>query len=404
MANNTKAFYILLIIGISLRLLFINQAGFKFDVDAWAGWSQRLVELGFNNFYSEQVWTNYTPGYLYVLYFLGLIKELLQLDYPTFFHLLKLPSIIAEIFLAIFVYRLLITQSKTWALISSGFIFLNPSLIFNSAIWGQVDGLFSLFLVLFIFFLNREKIIISSIILGISILIKPQAILLAPVIVLFLFRKFSIKTLLNLFAPAALLITFLSLPFFTKSNPTQIINLIYQMTEDYPYISLFAYNFWGIFGFWIPDTNTILDLTYKNLGYLLYGVYWLVIIYFNSKRKLSIFTLAALAALSFYFLPTRIHERYLYPSLIFLIILSSIYKSYLLIFLTGLLSVIHFANLHYVYIYYNEMYLNLPKVLYNTLFYNFLNSNSKIISAFSFLLFILITISIIKNEYVTKKN
>jgi len=63
--------------------------------------------------------------------------------------------------------------------------------------------------------------------------------------------------------------------------------------------------------------------------------------------------MSALATLGFYFLPTRVHERYLYPSLIFLILAAIEQKSSKIIIFQILLSLVHFLNLYYVYIYYN---------------------------------------------------
>ncbi|MBU3957324.1 hypothetical protein KKI19_03590, partial [Patescibacteria group bacterium] len=51
-----------------LRFILSFLPGVNFDMGAWFGWADRLVSLPWGNFYSEEVWTNYTPGYFYVLY------------------------------------------------------------------------------------------------------------------------------------------------------------------------------------------------------------------------------------------------------------------------------------------------------------------------------------------------
>lgn len=394
----------MLLFGLIFRLVFSILPGFKIDVDAWFAWAERLNQVGLPNFYSDQIWTNYAPGYLYLLYFLGWVKGLLNISDAQFYLILKLPSIFAEVILGLFIYKLIKRKSFFWANIAATSVLLNPVFIFNSAIWGQIDGFFSLILFLTIYFLIEKKIILSSIFFGLAFLIKPQAIALLPAIILYLIKNFSIENIIRMLLPTVLTILIMSLPFFINQPFTGIIQLFSNMLSDYSYISLFAYNSWGAVGFWVPDNQSWNNLSYQNWGYILFGIYWAIITYFYFKKKLSLFSLAALATLSFYFLPTRIHERYLYPAIIFLIVYSFSIKSKLLITLTVILSVIHFLNLYYVYVYYNEFYLKLPKTLYFPFLYNFLDTNGKLLSIVSTTLFVLISIVIIKSQYANKKS
>lgn len=376
-----------------IRVLLAKLPGFKIDVDAWFAWAVRLNEVGFARFYSDAVWTNYTPGFLYILGILGFFKSLFSVNSELFFIMLKLPAIIAEIFLGIFIYKQFVKKSPTWATVAAVIILFNPVFIFNSSIWGQIDGLLSLMLVLSVYFLIQKKLILSSLFWGLAFLIKPQSIALLPIFALFLIKNLSLKNLLKVIVPAPVTIFLLSLPFFID-RPLGIINLFSKMVSDYSYTSLFAYNLWGIVGFWIKDNITWNNLTYQSCGYILLAVYWTTIIYFYLKKKLSLYALAALATLSFFFLPTRVHERYLYPALVFLVITATQLKSKILTMLTIILSLLHLLNLYQVYVYYNEIYSNLPEVLYNSIIYNFVNDNSKIFSAISLAIFIIISVII----------
>lgn len=393
---------ILIILGFLIRLILLPLPGFKIDTDAWFAWAIRLNQVGFARFYSDQIWTNYTPGYLYILKFLGFIKITFNLPDNLFYLILKLPSIIAEVILGIFLYQQLGKKASLWARISLVLVLLNPALIFNSAIWGQIDGLVSLLMLLSIYFMFQQKIISSSILLGLAFLIKPQTIGLLPVFILFLIKNFSLKNCLNIFIPVFTTIFVLSLPFFT-THPFGITQLFSKMIGDYSYTSLFAYNFWGAIGFWINDNTYWNNLSYHWWGYMIYSVYWALITYLFLKQKLSIYSLATFAMLSFFFLPTRVHERYLYPGIIFLIILVGIYRSKVLLVLTNLFSLVHFLNLYYVYVYYNEFYSKLPKVLYNPFLYNLLDNKGKILSLISTIIFAVVTLVVIKISYVSKK-
>lgn len=395
--------YSLILTGLIIRLALIPIPGFKIDVDTWAAWASRVYGLGFSNFYSDQIWTNYTPGYLYILWFLGFLKNLFQIGNSTFYLILKLPSIISEIILSIFIYKIIAKKSTSWANITTGLILFNPAFIFNSSIWGQIDGLLTLFLILSLYYFHYQRFFLSLCLFGIGFLIKPQAILILPFMALYFVKNLKIRNLVIFVSAAPVVILLLSLPFFTQQPFSGIVNLFVKMLGDYPSTSLFAYNFWGVVGFWIPDQTIWNGLSYQAWGYILYLLYWILVGYFYLKKELSLYALAALFTLSFFFLPTRVHERYLYPALVFLIFYAAAIKSRVLLILSAILSFIHLLNLYYVYVYYNELYLNLPRLLYNGTIYQLLNGSSKVLSALSTSIFILITIVTVRLGYVRQK-
>ncbi|MBI2019164.1 hypothetical protein HYS95_00655 [Candidatus Daviesbacteria bacterium] len=381
--------------GLIIRLIMAFLPGFKIDVDAWFAWAVRLNEVGFANFYSDSTWTNYTPGFLYILGVLGFLKKMLLINDRLFFLLLKIPAILAEIFLGIFIYQKILKKSG-WATVAFTMILFTPVFIFNSSVWGQIDGLLSLMLVLSVYFLIQKKLILSSVFWGLAFLIKPQATAILPVLALFLIKNLSIRNFLKVTIPASLTILLLSLPFFVN-KPLGIINLFTKMVSDYPYTSLFAYNLWGIVGFWIKDERLWNNLSYQNWGYILVGGYLIILSYLYLKKRLTLYAVGALATLAFFFLPTRVHERYLYPALVFLVITATQLKSKILVMLTAILSLLHLLNLYQVYVYYNEIYSNVPKTLYNHFVYNFVNENGKTLSTISLAIFIIISVIIFKS-------
>ena len=398
MINNIRknlVLYYLLLSGFLIRLIFAGFPGFHVDTDTFFAWSLRVTDVGLANFYSPDVWTNYTPGMIYVFYILGFIKSIFPLSGEQFYSLLKIPSILADLVLSYFVYKqLLKTSSKKIAFYGLAFCLFNPVLIFNSAVWGAFDGLMTLFLFLTIYYLDQKKLITSSIYFGISILLKPQAVAIAPVLGLFLLKNFSVKNFLKLTLPAVISVIILSVPFFPANPLTGFFKLFIQMAQDYKANSLFAYNTWGIFGFWIDDSTTLAFLPIRIWGLIMMSVFWLYFYLLFFKRKFDAFTLSTLAFLAFFFLPTRVHERYLFSAIPFLILVALKFKSRILVLASVVLSFLHLLNLYYVYVYYNEFYLKLPRVLYITGFYEFLETQAKLLSVISTLLFLLITITI----------
>ena len=398
MINNIRknlVLYYLLLSGFLIRLIFAGFPGFHVDTDTFFAWSLRVTDVGLANFYSPDVWTNYTPGMIYVFYILGFIKSIFPLSGEQFYFLLKIPSILADLVLSYFVYKqLLKTSSKKIASYGLAFCLFNPVLIFNSAVWGAFDGLMALFLFLTIYYLDQKKLITSSIYFGISILLKPQAVAIAPVLGLFLLKNFSVKNFLKLTLPAVISVIILSVPFFPADPLAGFFKLFIQMAQDYKANSLFAYNTWGIFGFWIDDSTTLAFLPIRIWGLIMMSVFWLYFYLLFFKRKFDAFTLSTLAFLAFFFLPTRVHERYLFSAIPFLILVALKFKSRILVLASVVLSFLHLLNLYYVYVYYNEFYLKLPRVLYITGFYEFLETQAKLLSVISTLLFLLITITI----------
>lgn len=391
--------YFLLFLGLFIRLILANLPGMRIDTDAWFAWALRL-QGGPANFYSDIVWTNYTPGYLYILHLLGFLKETFNMDTDSFNYLLKIPSIVSEVLLAWLVYQLTARmQSKRTAILAMCFILFNPFVIFNSAIWGQIEGVLTLMILLSINYLNLGQPILSSVFSSLAFLVKPQTISITPVFLFYVLRS-SLKNFLKLTTVATLTIFILSLPFF-PNNPFGIVNLFFKMVSDYSYTSLYALNIWPLLtGMFVSDYQKFWILNYNQWGQLLLLLYWIFIFLFFRKGKISLYALATLSLLSFSFLPTRVHERYLYPGLVFLIIYSFYIKDKFLIFLSTILSLIHFLSLYYAYVYYDEFYLKLPHLLYTPILYNLIERNFFALSLISVLIFIGTTYQIVKKEYV----
>lgn len=396
--RNNLVLYYFLLSGFLIRLIFATFPGFKIDVDSWFAWSLKLQEVGLLNFYQPNYFADYPPGLLYLLYLLANIKFLFNLSNPSFYLLLKLPSILAETLLAYLTYKVVLKKgSKKWAFAALIGILYNPGLIFNSSVWGQGDSILALLLLLLVIFLSAKKYFFSSIMIGFSFLAKPQTIALFPLILLFIIKNRSLQIFLKLFIPAFLAVFLLQLPFFLSNPFLGLVQLLTNTANQYPHTSLFAYNLWGIIGFWISDSTKFSIFSYQLISTLIFLLYWifLAIIYLR-QGKPNIFLFSSLALLGFFFLPTRVHERYLYTAIPFLFITTAQYKSKILYIFVTVLSLVYLSNLYFVYVYYNEFYLKLPKVLYIPNFYELLETQGKVMSIISTLLFLIITITILR--------
>lgn len=384
-----------------LHLILAFFPGLTFDMNYWFNWSERLQQFGFSNFYTTAERTDYLPGYLYILYFLGFIKNYFHLNDVSSLYLLKLPGIFSEILLAAIIYLVLLKfRGLRTARLGLLFICLNPAFIFNSAIWGQVDSLLTLFLLLTITALSMNRLFLTGIFFGASLLLKPQALSILPVLFLNIICNFSASRFLKIFLITCLFILTFSLPFFGSHVVTGFLTHLQNTANEYPYNSLSAYNLWGIFGFWIEDSHRFLGMTYYHWGIFFYLIFWVIILLVYLKKNYNLYIMTTLATLSFYYLPTRVHERYLYPALVFLFLCSLILKNRTLIILALVLSFLHFINLLHVYLRYNGYLLNFTQY-FNPL-YQLLERNITLLSSASIILFICITIILIKRNHVKR--
>lgn len=328
---------IFILIAFVLRFWLSFLPGLAIDMNVWQAWAHRLTEFGLSRFYSPVVWTNYTPGYLYWLWFLGKINAPLAL--------FKLIAIFADIAGGWLVFKLVSNKSKKIAFLLAISYWFNPAIIFNSSIWGQIDSLLALVLLLSLKALIDNRVFSSGFWLGLAVLIKPQAAFVIPV---FLAKKAKISLLIG-----GIIALFLAWPFFPGNPLFGLPRLILNMNNDYPYTTLSAFNFWRIWGNWQSDVIVIFGLSKQAWGWLLFLFWEAIIIYplLRNPKKTLIWLVAGLSLTNFYLFFTRIHERYLLPALIFLLIGGGLSRRHgkLIILSYWLLSLIHTVNLYLVY-------------------------------------------------------
>lgn len=339
-------------IGFSLLLrLFLaaTTRGFDTDIACFSAWATRIYTGGFSNFYMPDVFTDYPPGYIYILYPIGALLHHLQIDSFSALGLilLKMPSILCDITAGIIFY--LIGRKHTTegtAVIISLLYLLNPAVLLNSVVWGQTDSCLTLCILLLCLLLTEGKVISAGFTFAIGILLKPQMLIFSPVLLygiyeygirdLFISKRKGItiqnmRPLLRIFVGGTSAIAFLLLVML----PFGLNKVLPQYTDtltSYPYASVNAYNLWGFLGKNWTSQETLIGntgITYANVGTLTIVLLTLLsTILFEWLRKKGhqekYFVTASFIIITMFLFSVRMHERYLYPAMI-LVLITSLY-------------------------------------------------------------------------------
>ena len=98
--------------------------------------------------------SDYTPPYLYLLWLATLTS-----NYLPSVAAIKFISIIADVINAVLVYRIVALKYPTGLkpLLASILFWILPTIMMNSSLWGQADALYTLFLVVCLYYLLTDK-------------------------------------------------------------------------------------------------------------------------------------------------------------------------------------------------------------------------------------------------------
>jgi Gpi18-like mannosyltransferase len=279
-------------------------------------WFQTAAESGPRLFYNL-IWSDYPPLNVYLFWGFGSLAKALSLfGTPLIVYVIKLvPNLFdtaTAVLIFLFVRRRLDFKA---AILATALYAFNPAVIFNTSVWGQFDAIYAFFLVLSLMLALASKPEFSAVTFALGLLTKPQSIALVPLLVFLIFRKNGWRRLLTSFLAAIATVFVVILP-FEWANPVDFLGKIYfGAYSGYAYTSVNAFNLWALGGLWMPETPVLFAL-----GWVLFGAVAAFALYALYKRfgasgeMLALFS-AFIFFFGFFMLPTRIHERYLFPAL-----------------------------------------------------------------------------------------
>lgn len=355
-----SAFLILFAIRILLAAL---TKGYTGDMSCWSAWGKRMETIGASGFYTADYFCDYPPGYLYIL---GLIARLTtvfsvpEAGYPFFY---KLPALLCDMGIAMLLFRTAgVSLGKKNAFFLSVLFLITPIFWYDSAVWGQIESVLLLLLLLALLKLQQKKYVSGVLLYVLAVLIKPQGLILAPVLCLVVLDSRSLKTILSCVAAGIVLLFALTMPFspawreytgFTgflhALNPLWLIEKYRATLASYPYYTVNAYNFYGLLGLnWVPLSQNHAALLSVLQGILIaVAVLGAVFFYLKIPQQKAKVWLSAYLIYGFLFtFGFKMHERYVVLPILFLLIAYLYTKNKKLLSLFGGFSVIGFLNLY----------------------------------------------------------
>lgn len=372
---NVPAIGLLLAGGLVLRLILATLPGFGVDIGLFKFWSEQLAERGPWDFYDTDFFTDYAPGYMYVLLFIGKLNQIFDFSDETFEYILKVPATLADVGSAYLLYKVLDNQRMDVRLGAAALWLAFPAALLIGPIWGQVDSLLAFFLLLSIYYIGRDRPLRGALAFTLGFLVKPQAIAALPFLALWIMRRnppawasggdgpLVPDLWLRITGISLGLVLVLIIPFFTY-EPWKFIEQLYNATdvETYRVNSFWAYNFWNIQGVFEsgfkPDSQEFLGITHRVWGIAMFvGALGAIIAATWRAKGIGMLALGvALSMMVFYLFLTRMHERYVFPAALPMLVACVLLQSRVLwgVFLS--FSAIHFLNLYHVYVYdlYND--------------------------------------------------
>jgi Gpi18-like mannosyltransferase len=372
------------ILALTIRIFFSIGEAYGDINNYHIPWSNDVLKYGFSGFYDRNIKPGtaiYPPLAIYLFTISNLFSKTynkpimdglwkLNITYPIFpskiFSILnerqillasmKMPAIFADMAMAVGIYfialKLIKNKKSKLPFLFFVSILFNPALIFNSAIWGQIDIIPFAFFIWAIYFLIRKRFSISSLLLLLSMLSKQTIIFILPIYAVLFIKQAGWKNVIKSSLLGLLVFFIFFLPFFQSGRLW-----LFPYSTYLKIATLFggdsmtahAFNFWWLTGFeQTKDTfyifgNITMGLLIQII--IIVEIVFLLILLIKKKSELKYsFLCMTILSLFIFLFSTRMHERHLLPAIPLLILLSIIdWRVYFIFLFT---SLFHLYNLY----------------------------------------------------------
>lgn len=369
------AVVILFVSALVLRLL-LSVTYFQCDIDVnlFKAWGKTADASGLPHVYEKYPGIDYPPLFLHFLWAAAFISRLLSpllggAQDAFYTMLVKLPSCLADCAIGYLIYRAAGKKSVSteWRLFFAALWLFNPITLLDSALWGQVDSITALFVVLCIMLLNEKRYLPAGVMLGLGIMLKPQMLIFSPIF-FYMWLKDAVTgksgqkalkslglsaggTLAGALIPNLLFLGMgmeeipIELPFLEEAVQVRlpwIFSLFIGTVNHYSYTSVNCYNFWFLLGKnWVADDEMAGPLSLHLWGMIAIVLVSLLVLFLYWKSKSAEYVpylMAGLLYLGVSNFGPRMHERYFFPAVALLLIAAILTNKKSLLGLYALLS------------------------------------------------------------------
>ena len=323
-------------LGILLRVIIAYvalppDAGFSADLNSFRAWASELGTRGPWGFYTRGIFVDYLPGYMWILWALGSVGALItgSTDPGA---LVKLPAILADGLLVLATARLAadLGAPRRGQIAAAVAMAVGPMVWLDSAVWGQVDSIGTAALLYSLSALIRGQTVRGAIFAALAAVLKPQFGILIPIVGMLAFVRARSARDPWAFVVAGLAgaatIALAALPF--GLTLPDVLAKIAEAAGGYPYLSVNAWNPWALISVggravvdasgWASDIDPLplIGIPGVAIGSAAIAAAVLVAMrYVRRDTATRTVTAVAILAIAFFVLPTRVHERYLFPAI-----------------------------------------------------------------------------------------
>ncbi|MCJ7710670.1 MAG: hypothetical protein MUQ32_07530, partial [Chloroflexi bacterium] len=377
-----------LLLRLVLALIILPDSGHRSDLAIMAQWANELQQNGPGAFYRPDsgYFADYPPVYLYVLWAIGVAGSWLNAganpEYAAF--VLKLPYVLADLvaawFLLLLVRRIV---GRPAGAVAAALVLFNPATVLISTVWGQNDPVATAAVLATLWLLATDRLEWAASAACVAMLIKFQYGFMVPIVGIVLIRRdllgspdraSGLRRVVRAAAAGLITIILICLPFgllpIAPGDPAHsLVSRFVGANAAFPGLTQNAFNLWmnpfadiilrgasGLTeGHVVDDTTALvaiggLGLSAQWLGNLLFLASTALAVLVMRRRDdaLAVCFVALTIAVAFFDLPTRIHERYLYPAVALAIpFLWTRSRSWKLVFIG--VSAVVFLDAYWVY-------------------------------------------------------
>ncbi|MCA1553733.1 MAG: hypothetical protein LC737_05080, partial [Chloroflexi bacterium] len=224
----------------------------------------------------------------------------------------------------------------------------NPAIWYVSAYWGQIDSVYTAFLVAAMLALDHGAMGFAWLAYALALATKHQSLAILPLLIVLTVVRSGARGLLTGLLTASATAVIVLAPWLHSGRLEDFVQNLLRWPNESLRVDVSAYNLWyllrlGRVHYVSSELHPLgLPVTYQTLGFILFSSFVLLVIGFSLRSRNAALP-AALLSFGLFMLLTQIHERFMFPVLALLALASATTPRLWIVY--GVLSATFFFNL-----------------------------------------------------------